>query len=155
MRWLLLTCMPCLAEFWYPKFVYCREINEKLLVLLTYWNHKKSKNANKFDYQSDHICEQNDIIIEITNLRSTEHDARTFGSLGDHCKSSTEEVCPVNGRWSTAHWPPSSGFHTWMCFLQSPVAKTPGVVLLQSRANPSVEWPDQQKEMIKNQRLGN
>lgn len=45
-------------------------------------------------------------------------------SLGDHCISSTELVCPTSGRWSTSHVPAWFGFQIWISLLQSPVART-------------------------------
>lgn len=63
------------------------------------------------------------LMSQIRMLLSTEQLARTFGSFGDHCKSSTELECPTSGRWSTSHVA-SVGVQMWMSFLQSPVAKT-------------------------------
>jgi len=67
---------------------------------------------------------------------STEQEAKTFGSFGDHWISSTESVCPVNGRWSTIHVD-SCGLQIWINFVVSPVARTPGSIWDQSMANPS------------------
>jgi hypothetical protein len=45
------------------------------------------------------VYRQSQILMDL----STEQEARTSGSLGDHWMSSTESVCPTNGRWSTTH----------------------------------------------------
>lgn len=41
---------------------------------------------------------------------STEQEASTLASLGDHCKSSTDSLCPSNERKLTTQ-PLSLGFH--------------------------------------------
>lgn len=64
---------------------------------------------------------------ENTYDRSTEQDARTFASFGDHCKSSTEALCPSRGFSFTLHVP-FPGVHMNIFFLQSPVAKAPMVI---------------------------
>ena len=53
------------------------------------------------------------------------HNALTFFSVGDHCKSSTESVCAEQALWSTCHSPPSCNFHRWIFFRQSPVIRFP------------------------------
>jgi hypothetical protein len=47
---------------------------------------------------------------------STEQEANTVSSVGDHCKSSTEHVWPTKGRWSTCQEPPSVGVQRWIFF---------------------------------------
>lgn len=55
---------------------------------------------------------------------STEQEASTLTSLGDHCKSSTDSLCPLNERKLTTQLL-SLGFHVWILPWQSPLAKTP------------------------------
>lgn len=51
---------------------------------------------------------------------------RTVASVGDHCRSSTDLLWELKGRWSIFHEvPPSCGCHTWMFFLQSPLTSRP------------------------------
>lgn len=57
------------------------------------------------------------------SLMSCKH---TVASVGDHCRSSTDLLWELNGRWSICHEvPPSRGSHTWMFFLQSPLTRRP------------------------------
>lgn len=57
------------------------------------------------------------------SLKSCKH---TVASVGDHCRSSTDLLWELNGRWSICHEvPPSRGSHTWMFFLQSPLTRRP------------------------------
>lgn len=58
-----------------------------------------------------------------TSLFSYKH---TVASVGDHCRSSTDLLWELKGRWSICHEvPPSRGSHTWMFFLQSPLTRRP------------------------------
>ena len=89
-------------------------------------------------------------VSQTRTVPSADDDANTVASLGDHCRSSTEEECPVKGAAaSTRHTegeasvpfgaaPPlpsrASGSHTWMAPAQSPDASLPGTTPLQSSA---------------------
>lgn len=65
-------------------------------------------------------------LSKIRYVLSTEQEARTLFSFGDHCKSSTDLVWLFKGRKSTCH-SVSRGDQTWMLLLQSPVARTPTI----------------------------
>ena len=65
------------------------------------------------------------------------HCLLTDASFGLHCMSSTDWVWAEKGRWSTTHPPSWCGFHRCMWWWQSPLARRPATVLLQSRAYPS------------------
>jgi hypothetical protein len=71
-------------------------------------------------------------------LRSAEHEPNTVGSPGDHCRSSTEAVCAVNG-CACGVKPAGPAVVRKICAATSPESRRsePGPLAAQSSAKPS------------------
>lgn len=96
------------------------------------------KSQMRMDWSTEHDAKtwgwERNTHLDITSINqypfisSYSVDWHTVASVGDHCRSSTDLLCELKGRWSIFQVPPSCGSQTWMFFLQSPLTRRPKVV---------------------------
>lgn len=95
------------------------------------------KSQMRMDWSTEHDAKtwgwERNAHLDITSINqyplisSHSVDEHTVASVGDHCRSSTDLLCELKGRWSIFQVPPSCGSQTWMFFLQSPLTRRPKV----------------------------